>query len=218
MIAMSHASNTPLSLPRVARLTMAGLALAVVAACGGTDHGDAAGGHEAAAAPAASAAPGSQHNQADITFAQAMIPHHRQALDMATAAGTKATDPKVKALATRIKAAQEPEIDEMTSWLSDWAAPGASMPAGESHGDMGGTGPMPGMLTTEEMTAFTSATGADFDRRFLDLMIRHHEGAITMAKAQRQQGLNPSAKALAEAVERDQAAEITEMRTLLSGK
>jgi uncharacterized protein (DUF305 family) len=106
----------------------------------------------------------------------------------------------------------------MTGWLSDWAAPGASMPAGESHGDMGGTGPMPGMLTAGEMAAFTSATGAEFDRMFLDMMIRHHEGAITMAKAERQQGLNPSAKALAEAVERGQAAEITEMRSLLNGK
>ncbi|MCA2216609.1 DUF305 domain-containing protein [Wangella sp. NEAU-J3] len=218
---MSHAEvhHSPF-LSRIARLTTTAVALALVGACGGTGHGGADGDHGAAAAPAAAAStpPGSQHNQADITFAQAMIPHHQQALEMAAAAETKATDPKVKALATRIKGAQEPEIDEMTSWLSDWAAPGASMPAGESHGDMGGTGPMPGMMTADEMAAFTAATGADFDRMFLEMMIRHHQGAITMAAAQRQQGLNPSAKALAEAVEREQAAEITQMRSLLGAK
>jgi uncharacterized protein (DUF305 family) len=74
---------------------------------------------------------------------------------------------------------------------------------------------MPGMMTDEEMTKFNAASGADFDKMFLEMMVRHHQGAIEMAKTEQQQGLNPAAKALAATIEKDQAAEIAQMQTLL---
>ena len=192
--------------------TTAVAVLTAAAGCGGTDHGSGSGGHNAgAAAPsAASAQPGAGHNEADVAFAQAMIPHHRQALEMATTAEAKASSADVKALATRIKQAQGPEIEEMTTWLQNWGAP-AEAHSGGGHGDM------PGMMTDEEMAAFAAATGTDFDRRFLEMMIRHHQGAIEMARTEQRQGSDPAATALARAIERDQAAEITEMQSLLGG-
>lgn len=202
------------SLPRrlAGAATTAVAVLTVAAGCGGTDHGSGAGGHDAGApAPsAASAQPGAGHNEADVTFAQAMIPHHRQALEMATTAEAKASSADVKALATKIKQAQGPEIEEMTTWLQNWGAP-AEGHSGGGHGDM------PGMMTDEEMAAFAAATGTDFDRRFLEMMIRHHQGAIEMARTEQRQGSHPAATALARAIERDQAAEITEMQSLLGG-
>jgi uncharacterized protein (DUF305 family) len=206
-----------------AAVTAAAL-LAVTAACGGTDHSTGTDTHNAGTA---SAQAGTEHNQADLSFVQSMIPHHQQALEMAATAETKATNPEVKALSTKIKQAQGPEIDQMNEWLTMWGAAGASMPAGETHGGMPSMGAtptagsmpgmhsMPGMMTEEEMTKFSAMTGADFDKMFLEMMIRHHLGAIEMAKTQQQQGLNPDAKALAATVEKDQAAEITQMQTLL---
>ncbi len=212
---MTHRS---LSRRRAGAGTTAIAVLIVAAGCGGTDHGSGSGGHNAgAAAPtAASAQPGVQHNEADIQFAQSMIPHHQQALEMASAAEAKASSPEVKALATKIKQAQGPEIEEMTSALESWGAPTA-MPSGDAHGDMA-HGSMPGMMTEEEMAGFAAATGTNFDRMFLEMMIRHHQGAIEMAKTEQQQGSNPGAKALAKAIEQAQAAEITEMQKMLGGR
>jgi uncharacterized protein (DUF305 family) len=206
------------SLPRrLAGVTAVIAALAVTSACGGDDNSN-SGGHDAGAAQSAtsSAQPGMEHNQADITFAQSMIAHHQQAIEMAAMAESKATNSEVKALATKIKQAQGPEIEEMNQWLSDWGASPAAMPTGESHGEMPGMGSMPGAMTAEEMAKLSAATGANFDRMFLEMMIRHHEGAIEMARTEQQQGLNPGAKALAQAIDRDQTAEITEMRALLA--
>jgi uncharacterized protein (DUF305 family) len=207
------------SLPRrIARGCAAAAAvLAFAAACGDSGHDGATGDHNAAGAPSApaSAAPGLEHNQADLTFAQSMIPHHQQAVEMADLAQTRASDPKVKALADKISKAQGPEITTMSGWLAAWGGPGASMPAGESHGDMGEMGTMPGMMTAEEMAGMQSATGAAFDRIFLQMMIKHHQGAVEMARTEQQQGLNPDAKALAATVERDQTAEIAEMQAML---
>ena len=206
-------SNRSLHRRLAGAATTAVAVLTVAAGCGGSDHDSTSGGHNtgAAASPAAPAQPGAGHNEADVTFARAMIPHHRQALEMATTAESRASSADVLALATRIKRAQGPEIEEMTTWLRTWGAPTAAH-SGGGHGDM------PGMMTDAEMAAFAAATGTDFDRRFLEMMIRHHEGAVEMARAQQRQGADPAATALARAIERDQAAEITEMRSLLGGE
>jgi uncharacterized protein (DUF305 family) len=105
----------------------------------------------------------------------------------------------------------------MSGWLAAWGGPGASMPAGEAHGDMPDMGAMPGMMTAEDMARMQAATGAAFDRMFLEMMVRHHQGAVEMARTEQQQGLNPEAKALAATVERDQTAEIAEMQAMLAG-
>jgi len=200
-------------LRRFAGVSVAALtAAAVLAGCGG-DRSHTTGGQSGdQPSTTASAASSTEHNQADITFSQGMIPHHQQAVQMADLAETRATNPEVKALAATIKAAQAPEIEEMTNWLTDWGAAPPSMPG---H-DMGGDTPtMPGMMTEQDMTSLETATGAAFDRMFLQMMIEHHQGAVQMAATEQQQGQNPGAKALAAQIQTSQSAEIAQMQTLL---
>lgn len=167
-----------------------------------------------------SASTGSQNaeesfNDADVTFAQQMIPHHQQAVQMAEMADGRASSPAVKELAEKIQGAQGPEIDTMTGWLESW---GEDVPMDMSHGDMGhGTtgSEMPGMMDADEMRALEDATGAAWDQRFLEMMIEHHEGAIEMAETEVEDGENPDAVALADTIITDQRAEIDHMQDLL---
>lgn len=221
------------NLPTIRRVTGAMVAavaaLAFAAGCGDDSHDS---GHDGTANPTASTATqagAEQHNQADISFAQGMIPHHQQAVEMSNLAETRA-GAEVKALAAKIKQAQAPEIQQMTEWLRQWGAPLPSSPAGghDSHGDAPGqpsSGPdshggghegMTGMMTEQEMTELTASTGAKFDRMFLEMMIRHHEGAVQMATTEQQQGQNPVAKKLAGEIIAAQNTEIQEMRALLA--
>lgn len=155
------------------------------------------------------------HNDADVTFAQEMIPHHQQAVEMAALAEDRAGDPEVRQLAEEIEAAQAPEIETMTGWLESWGAdvPEESM----DHSDMGhgSSDAMPGMMSAEDMAELEQSEGAAFDRLFLELMVEHHEGALEMARTQQAEGENPDALALAEKIEADQQAEIAEMQRLL---
>ncbi|KAA2261574.1 DUF305 domain-containing protein [Solihabitans fulvus] len=201
------------------RTTLVGTALAVLAAgavlagCGSNNDG----GHDMGAmGGSSSAAPTSQqgdHNQADVTFAQQMIPHHAQALDMAKLVDSRTTNPKVVDLAGRIQKAQDPEIQRMTGWLTAWGATasmtGMSMP-GMDHS----TGA--GMMSADEMRQLTAAKGADFDRQWLSLMVKHHQGAVAMANTELSGGANADAKKLAQQIIDGQQAEIKEMQTLLS--
>jgi len=153
-------------------------------------------------------------NAADIEFAQGMIAHHEQAIEMADIA----LDPKIGAsaevvdLATRIKAAQGPEVDLMTGWLSAAGAP-VAMGAHAGH-DMSS---MEGMMTAEQMGAMTSMMGAAFDRMWLEMMIAHHEGAVTQSLTVKADGSNADMLALADLIISAQQTEITEMRALLQG-
>ena len=199
-------------LPR--RLTVAGTALfaaVLLAACGGGDHNPGATNH-GGAQPSASVPSGAAFNAADVAFATEMIPHHQQAVEMAKLATTKATNAEVKELAGRIEKAQDPEITTMSGWLRDWGQPVPSSAPGMGHGQAG----MPGMMSDQEMKDLMAASGAGFDRMFLQMMIRHHQGAIEMATKQQQQGQHPDAKKLAEKIAADQAAEVTQMQTLLT--
>jgi uncharacterized protein (DUF305 family) len=187
--------------------SMAG-ALVVVAAAGGLLAGCGGGntttGSATTTPPAASNAPAGQqqHNQADVVFLQNMIPHHQQAIMMSQMALTHATTPQVKDLATRIQAAQQPEIDQMRRLLAAWGVP--ANPGG--MGPMGGMGPGqgPGMMS-----------GTNFDRMFLQNMIVHHQGAIDMSNTELAQGSNPEVRQLAQKIINAQQAEIKEMQTLL---
>lgn len=158
---------------------------------------------------------GPSHNAADVAFAQQMIPHHQQAVEMAELAETRAVSPEVKDLATRIKGAQDPEIETMTGWLEDWGEEmsGDDM-ADMGHGDMS-TDDMPGMMSEAQMADLEAASGEEFDRTFLTLMIEHHEGAIEMAETEQDEGEHPDAIALAEDIEEAQTAEIATMEELL---
>ena len=157
----------------------------------------------------------SSFNDADVTFAQSMIPHHQQAVVMAKMAGSHASSPEVKQLADKIEAAQGPEIATMTGWLNTW---GKDVPSGNGMGgmdhNMGGDG-MPGMMGQSEMNELDTAAGTGFDRMFLTMMIEHHTGAIDMAKTEQADGQNLDAVALAKKIEADQTAEIAVMKDLL---
>ncbi|MCI0688153.1 MAG: DUF305 domain-containing protein [Sporichthyaceae bacterium] len=128
---------------------------------------------------------------------------------MAELAATRAGSAEVKALAADIEAAQEPEIDQLGAWILDWGSRGGSMPphGGEHTG--------PGMLTEAEMEQLRYSEGAEFDRLFLEGMIRHHEGAIEMAQHELETGMNPDAKAMAQSIISSQRAEIDHMQQLL---
>lgn len=157
----------------------------------------------------------SAHNEADVAFATNMIPHHAQAIEMAKMAVTQATSKDIVDLATEIQAAQQPEIDTMTGWLESWgeSTPDTGM-AGMDHGDME-DGDMSGMMTSEEMQHLAMATGPEFDRLWLQLMTRHHEGAVDMATTELRDGQNVDAKTLAQDIIDGQQAEITRMKQLL---
>lgn len=185
----------------VAATAVAGL----LAGCGG---GNTTTGSATTTPPAASNAPAGQqqHNQADVVFLQNMIPHHQQAIMMSQMALTHATTPQVKDLATRIQAAQQPEIDQMRRLLAAWGVPANPGGMGPMGGMMGGMGPGqgPGMMT-----------GTNFDRMFLQNMIVHHQGAIDMSNTELAQGSNPEIRQLAQKIINAQQAQIKEMQTLL---
>ncbi len=142
---------------------------------------------------------------ADIMFAQMMIPHHQQAVDMGTIAESLASSQEVRDLAEKIKAEQAPEIIQMESWLEK---------AGASN-DMGHDMGLNGMLSEAQMAELMEATGADFDRLFLIGMIAHHKGAILMAQMVTN-SKNEQVKQLAEGIVSSQNEEIKYMEELLS--
>lgn len=171
-----------------------------------------------AAGKDATAAEEPRFNSADVTFVQGMIPHHRQAIQMARLAKGRAADPEVEQLAAKIEAAQAPEIRMMQGWLRAWNKP---MQSGK--GGMGSMGHgasmkgMSGMMPMSDMQQLRSVKGSAFDEAFLSMMIEHHKGAIDMAHAEEQQGENPQALALANRIQRAQSAEIQEMTGMLTG-
>jgi uncharacterized protein (DUF305 family) len=152
-------------------------------------------------------------NEADVTFAQDMIPHHRQATEMAALAPTRSVDVEILALAEKIEAAQAPEIETMTGWLKEW---GEEVPP-EMSGDMDHSSHanMPGMMSAEDMTALEGASGREFDEMFLTMMIEHHTGAIEMAKTEESDGTYDEAVELATTIQQEQADEIALMEQLL---
>lgn len=191
------------TLAAIALLATAGLMLT---ACGEDPDDDATGSSNSAS------------NDADVTFAQQMIPHHEQAIEMAQLAQGRASSSEVLELAENIEAAQGPEIDTLQGWLEAW---GGEVTSGETdgmdHGVMGhgSGGAMAGMMDEDEMDDLMAASGANWDRMFLEMMIEHHEGAVEMAQVEVDQGENPDAVALARKIISDQQDEITRMRQLL---
>lgn len=142
----------------------------------------------------------------DVMFAQMMIPHHQQAVEMADIALEKTSaSEQVRALATEIKAGQDPEIKTMEGWLKDWgeSAPAATMDHGSG-----------GMMTKAEMDELMAAEGAEFDSLWVALMIKHHEGAVVMAEEVLSTTQNPDVKSLAEAVVKAQTQEIARMKAM----
>jgi len=211
--------------PRVSAVLTGGLLAASLAltACGGSSSTAPASPAPPVSSTVSATAPSTAlHNDADVAFAQMMIPHHRDAVAMAELAADRAQDPEVKALAEQIQAAQQPEIDQLTGFLSAWAAevsPSNSM-QGMGHGSTPGTSTgtgLGGMMAPAQMEQLRDATGAEFDEMFLTMMIEHHRSAVAASQQEIDQGSNPDAKQLAEKIVADQTAEISRMQQMQAG-
>ena len=203
-------------------LTAAGAAavLAISVGCAGGDSGTAQStDHSTSASTSANAAPSSQdHNDADVMFAQHMIPHHQQAVEMSDIVlAEQGIDPRVTDLATRIKAAQGPEIKQMQDWLGQWGNPPMPpMTPSEGHTMDGMSGNGMGMMSDEQMTALKKANGVEASKLFLTGMITHHEGAITMAQTEIKDGKFAPAVELARSIVTSQQQEIDTMKGILA--
>lgn len=169
-------------------------------------------------------------NEADLTFVRDMIVHHAQALEMVELVPDRASAERVMGIADRIGDTQGPEIDMMNRWLEQHGQPRVdpSAPAqghgghggheGDHDGDHdGGHAGMPGMATPEQLDALRAASGTRFDTLFLQLMIAHHEGALTMVEQVRTTGANVRVQEIADDVAVTQADEIHRMRGMLAG-
>lgn len=159
-----------------------------------------------------------QHSEADVMFAQMMIPHHEQAIEMSDIILSKDDVPAdVTSLAEEIKAAQGPEIAQLTDWLEQWGEP--TQPEGmDMDMDMGGDhdmSQMEGMLSDEDLQQLSDAPGPEAAELFLNQMIAHHEGAVAMAEDQVENGTYPPAVDLAQTIIDTQQQEIDTMQQML---
>jgi uncharacterized protein (DUF305 family) len=197
-------------------LTKVGIALTlgstlVLAGCADSDDTGGMEGHDMGADSSENTpGAGAEANQADVMFAQMMIPHHEQALVMSRIMLDKeGVDPAVVDLATRIEGAQEPEIEQMNAFLDEWGV----QPMMDHSGHA-----MDGMLTDEEIAALEAADGPTASTLFLEGMIAHHQGAVEMAEAELADGVDPKARELAQEIIDAQEAEIAEMQELLAAQ
>ena len=189
----------------------------VLAACSAGQPGNSSEGGSGSTVPSATApsagatSPGSvAKNPADVMFVVMMIPHHQQAVEMSDLLLAKSgVDADVRKLAGQIKAAQQPEIDQMKGWLDDWGIDGSHMNAMDHSGHMGG------MMSKEQLATLRKADGPTGQKLYLEGMIKHHQGAIDMANNVLGVGQDPDVKKLAETIVVSQQAEIVEMKKML---
>ncbi|MUM19133.1 DUF305 domain-containing protein [Mycobacterium sp. CBMA271] len=204
---------------RTAILAGAAAAVLILSACSsgnegkkddaGSDHAGHSGMSTTLDTNTATASP-SDHNDADVTFAQQMIMHHQQAVEMSKLTEGRTANPVVLDLAKNIETAQQPEIDTFTEWLKNWGKP--VMPEGHDP-----AGHMPGMVDTPVLDGMKTLNGEAFDQLWLQSMIAHHQGAIAMANAELSGGQYPAAKQLAQQIIDNQQPEIDTMQGLLKG-
>ena len=149
-------------------------------------------------------------NDADIMFAQMMIPHHEQAIELADMAldPTLMASDQVEALASQIKNAQDPEIDLMAQWLDEWEQPLMDMSVDHSM-------TMEGMLSIDELGAIGQMNGEEFDQAWIGAMIAHHKGAIEMADTVKAEGESALVQELADAIIQAQKSEIDTLELLI---
>jgi uncharacterized protein (DUF305 family) len=152
-------------------------------------------------------------NADDIAFATNMIPHHEQAVEMSVLVPDRSANPEVIALAQKISAAQQPEINALRVLLVQWK----ENPEAGTAGGHQGHGPMQGMVDDATMAKLQSLNGPEFDTLWLQSMISHHQGAIEMAKAEIANGANVDAKRMAQTIVDTQQAEIDQMKQMLEG-
>ena len=160
---------------------------------------------------------GGAYGDADVAFATGMIVHHAQAVRMADMALAQASSSEVKELAAAIKAAQGPDIERMSGYLTSWGMPvpetmGHTMEMTGGSMDSG----MGGMMSEQDMATLSKTSGPAFDRAWLTGMTTHHQGAVTMAQAELKAGRNADAMQVARNIMSSQTAEITRMEGMLT--
>jgi uncharacterized protein (DUF305 family) len=154
-----------------------------------------------------------EHTPADTAFVQDMIVHHSQALEMAALVDDRTERTDLPLLAERITVSQEAEIEQLEQWLTDRDENVPDDSAREDHAAHTG---MPGMASPQDLDRLAQARGDAFDRLFLELMIAHHAGAITMVDELYAAGggLEPAADGRAREIRVDQEIEIGRMQDL----
>jgi uncharacterized protein (DUF305 family) len=177
------------------RILLALVAAVLLAACS-------QGGDEQGGSTSATPAP----NDADVTFAQNMIPHHQQAIDMAKLVDSHTERPELRQLADGIITSQGQEITQLQGWLRSWGKP--ATPEGMGHGGM----QMPGIMSEADMSRLMDLQDAKFDLVFVEMMAAHHQGAIDMAKTELEDGSLPEVKQFAQKVMDDQQKEVDQLK------
>jgi uncharacterized protein (DUF305 family) len=191
----------------VAVIAALGIA-AVVSSCStGEDH------TQHAASPTTAVQTIAVHNADDIGFAQMMIPHHQQAIDLGAMAAVHTTNQAVRILAAKIAGEQQPEVDAMKALLLQWDVDPNAMGEHSGHGGAA----MQGMVDDATMTKLRSLNGPQFDTLWLQAMINHHQGAIEMAKAEIANGKSVDLISMAKAMVTAQQSEINQMKQMLGG-
>ena len=189
----------------------------LLAGCGagpdpGADRQPAAGaGHRPAGTPADPGPAGTAHNDADVMFLQMMVTHHGQGLQMVRIAEAKTTREEIRTLAAAIDVTQTDEVSTMVGWLTSWREPTGADPHASAHAHHGGmpaTGPA-------EIEALRRASGTDFDRTFLNLLVAHQQNAADTAGTETSAGLNFQTRELARRIEESRRAEVAQMLALL---
>ncbi|GLP82036.1 DUF305 domain-containing protein [Mycobacterium antarcticum] len=222
-------------------MAVAAAAAAVLVTVGACSNTSTTQGAPSSSVSTSSASATEAHNQADAMFVQHMIPHHQQAIEMSDMLlGKQGIDPRVLDLAKQIKAAQAPEIEQMQTWLTQWGMPtmpmmpGTDMPghsgmpgASDSPSETGtpnqsmmpgmsGMPGMDGMMSEEDMTALQNAQGVAAAKLYLTQMVKHHQGAITMAQTEIKDGQYPDTIAMARSIVTSQQQEIDTMNKILA--
>lgn len=169
---------------------------------------------------------GSDHNDADVAFATDMIEHHAQGIQIANfTIGREGLDPRIAELAEEIRVEQTQEIDALSELLRDWdePVPETGFATGDSHSHSEEAGghqaaqhpDMPGMMSAEDLDRLAKAPDAEFATVWMEAMIAHHEGAITMAEDVQEQGEHPALADLASEIESVQEVEVKDLRRWL---
>lgn len=157
-------------------------------------------------------------DSADVGFARDMMTHHAQAVDMATLLRDRTEDPVMRQLALDIMLTQQAQIGQMQGWLTLWNYPIAKTDPAMSWMGMPTNGLMSGKATPEQLNQLRNLEGLEADGMFLQLMILHHHGGVTMAQAALSRAKRPQVRALAQSIVNAQSTEIALMQELLQQK
>lgn len=187
---------------RRARSSVAALLLVGLAGCGD----DGAAGDPAPAVRTASS--GEVFNDADVAFAEAMVPHHAEAIAMVTLTQGRDLDPAVRRLAEAVREEQAPEVETMVDWLTAWDQEVPETSLDHANADHHGEG-------TDDLADLAAAPDAEFQQRWLAMMVEHHEATLDMARAEQESGENADAVALARSIAVSQQAQVEQMAALL---